>query len=101
MFCEGSAPGKPGQSLRRRRRVVIPDLRDADHRYPPADQCLQLARRDSRRDEIPRPREPMDVGIAAARPPAALHLQAVLLECEQQRLDRGVELEAQAYGVKT
>src|SRR5713226_5619815 len=46
------------------------------------------------------PGEAMDVGVAAAGPPAALDLQAVLLECEQQRLDRGVELQAETYGVE-
>ncbi len=88
------------ERLRRRHRVVVPDLRDADHCHPSAYQRLQLARRDSGRDEIPRPRESMDVGVTAARTPAALHLQAVFFECEQQRLDGSVELQAEAHRVE-
>src|SRR5260370_219999 len=79
LFREGRYAVQLTQRLRRRRGVVISDLLPPDHRHPAADERLQLAWRNRGWDEIPGPGDAIDVGVAAARPPSALHLQPVLL----------------------
>src|SRR5258708_24683990 len=69
--------------------------------YPPALERAQLATGHRGRHEVGRPGEPVDVGVQTTGSPRALELQAVLLECELESMDCGVELARQSNRIET
>src|SRR5258708_33512916 len=72
-----------------------------DDRYPPALERAQLATGHRGRHEVGRPGQPVDVGGQTTGSPRALELQAVLLECELERMDCGAELARQSNRIET
>ena len=70
------------QRLSSRGGVVVADLGYADHGHPTACQRAKLASGDRRGHEVGGPGQPVDVRVEASVAPAALELEAALLERE-------------------